>query len=101
MKELNKKDFKRNKIYHELFYPNSPLGLDGEEMSSEKFAEKIKSSKISESEKSKIIKILIQNYDFIDKNIYNRIKKCLPNGFNSMYSIEDNEYFELKKEFNL
>jgi hypothetical protein len=101
MKKLNKEDFKRNKVYHELFYPNSPLGLDGKEMSSEDFFDQIKSYKIPESEKSKIIKKIIQDYDFMDKIIYDRIRKCLPNGFNSMYSIEDNEYESLKKEFNL
>ena len=84
-----------------MFYPNSPLGLDGKEMSSKEFSDQVKSSKIPEAEKNKVIKKIIQNYDFMDKNIYDRIRKCLPNGFNSIYSIEDNEYEALKKEFDV
>lgn len=101
MKKLNKKDFYENKIYNELFHPNNPLGLDGETESPEEYFAWIESQKYSEKEKGDVIRHLVENYDFSNKDIFNRIKKCLPNGLNSRYSIEDSEYEALKKEFNI
>lgn len=95
MNELNKNE------YRELFYPNRRLGLDGERESPEEYFAWIESQKYSEKDKGDIIRHIIENYDFKDKDIFNRIKKCLPSGFNSRYSIEDSEYEALKKEFGV
>ena len=101
MTKLTNKEWDKRKIHNKLFYPNTLSGLDGETETPESYFKWIKSCKYTEDQKSKIVKKILTDYDISDKIIYNKIRKCLPNGFNQRYSIEDNEYEALLEAFKL
>jgi len=84
--------------FSEIFFKNLPVGLDNENISDEDF-EKIKSNKYDNSLKQELIFAILKKYPLKDNYVFEKWKKCLPNGLNKFYSIEDSEYEILKKEF--
>ena len=94
MIKLSKKEELEKKIYYEIFMQQHPCCVSGDSNKIE-----IKNEKYSSKLKGNLIKQILIKYSLLDKNIVNKIKKCLPNGFNEDYSIEDNEYELLLNEF--
>jgi hypothetical protein len=94
MIKLSKKEEKERKIYFEIFMKNRGNyindNISDEDLKEEKYPFKLKCN---------LIKQILTKYSLLDDAIVNKIKKCLPHGFDSDYSIEDNEYKALIKEF--
>ena len=86
-------------VSSQLFFPNKIVQVDGEERSPDDYFEKIKNSKYSLIAKNELIQKILEKYSLKDKYIVERIKKCIPNGLNDYYSIEDHEFEALRKEF--
>ena len=88
--ELNKERTNYRKIF-------SPHGIYiDKEIDVEKY---LKLNKELENKKSELIKKILTIYPLNNNEIVARWKKCLPNGHNDYYSIEDSEYELLKNEF--
>lgn len=85
---------KEHNNYISIFYPNGFVLDDSMDFL---LKENIKDS----MEKNRILSKILKNKSFLDMNFVNKLKKCLPNGFNSFGSFSDEEFILLKKEFNI